>query len=81
MPGVVYFEGYQHNYVDNEICATAQARGCYHHCFDAHVAHLHPLWRTAEWDETYRKGSAGAAADARLFQRRRSLWEREAVRA
>ena len=76
-PGRVYSAAYHHNYVDNELCATAFARGCYYHCFGAEVRHLHPLWHSAEWDDTYRLGQAMASRDARMFESRRHLWERE----
>lgn len=80
-PGTVYSDAYTHNYVDNELVATAIARGCYHHAFDAILEHRHPLWRTAPDDETYRLGQQHAARDARLFESRRHLWERERVEA
>ena len=81
MPGRVYSAEYAHNYVDNELCATALARGCYYHCHDAHVRHLHPLWRNAPDDATYQLGRRLMARDARLFESRRHLWERERVPA
>ena len=80
-PGMVYWPGYSHNYVDNELCATAIQRGCYHHCHTAVVEHLHPLWRSAADDETYRRGGATANMDARLFESRRRIWEHERVAA
>lgn len=80
-PGRVYSSVYAHNYVDNELCATALARGCYYHCFDAVVAHLHPLWQTAEWDATYHLGRERMALDARLFESRKHLWLNERVPA
>jgi len=72
--GKVYFEGYDHQYVDVELVETAMARGCYAHCSGAVVEHLHPLWRKGADDKTYRKGQAHRAADARLYQSRRHLW-------
>lgn len=77
--GKVYFEGYDHQFVDVELVETAMQRGCYAHCRDAVVEHLHPLWRKAETDATYRKGQANGKADARLYQSRRHLWLTEGV--
>lgn len=77
-PGQVYHEGYDHQYVDNELVATAMARGCYAHAHDAGVHHLHPLYdRTVRRDPTYDKGQAKGAEDRRLFESRRPLWENE----
>lgn len=69
-PGVVMFEGYDHNYVDRELCAAAQTRGVYHYAPDAVITHRHPLWKTAEWDDTYRKGHARIREDAALYEQR-----------
>lgn len=72
--GQVYFDGYDHQYVDVELCETAQARGCYAHASGSVIEHLHPLWRKGESDSTYRRGSSGGAKDRALYERRRSLW-------
>lgn len=77
-PGQVYHEGYDHQYVDNELVATAMARGCYAHAHDARVDHHHPLYdRSVVRDQTYAKGQAKGAEDRRLFESRRHLWENE----
>lgn len=80
-PGVVYHEGYDHQMVDNELVATAQARGCYAHAHDARVEHLHYLWRKSQRDSTYEKGRRGGQRDLRLFNSRKHLWENERVTA
>lgn len=77
--GKVYFEGYRHNQVDVELVQTAMQRGCYAHAHNSRVKHQHPLWRTAEWDPTYRKAMEGVDEDRRLYERRRPLWELEHV--
>lgn len=73
--GLILHEGYDHQFVDTELVATAKARGLYAHA-DAIVRHHHPIRRRASMDDTYRKGQRGSVADARLFRRRRPLWER-----
>ena len=73
--GSVYFEGYSHQFVDNELVATAMARGCYAHAHRSRVIHLHPLWRTAPMDGTYERALADGATDRLLFESRRGLWE------
>lgn len=80
-PGTVYHQGYDHQYVDVELCQTAMSRGCYAHAHGSVIEHLHPLWRKGEQDATYRRGSSGALADRRLYERRRRLWESQAVMA
>jgi hypothetical protein len=80
-PGMVYWPGYDHNGVDVELVETAKARGCYAHAHDAIIEHLHPLWRKAEEDATYRKGMTRARQDHRLVEARRRIWERERVTA
>ncbi len=80
MPGQVYFEGYDHNYVDVELVETAKARGCYAHAHNSRIEHRHPLWdRSVTKDETYAKGRAGFQADRALYESRKHLWERERV--
>jgi hypothetical protein len=73
-PGVVFHEGYGHQYTDSELVELARSRGCYAHAGRAVVRHRHPFWGTATDDETYRRGQATAAADQRLFLRRRRAW-------
>ena len=81
-PGQVYCELYDHQWVDTELVATAQARGCYVHAHEARVEHLHPIFnRAVASDATYRKGQARGLEDRRLFASRMHLWEQEAVRA
>lgn len=80
-PGVVYHDGYDHQFVDTELVATARARGCYAHVKTAVVEHMHPLWGKGERDATYAKGLERGAADRRLFESRRHLWARERAAA
>lgn len=72
-PGIL-FEGYDHSWVDNEFIATAEARGAYAYCADAHVRHEHPLNDTAPDDETYRKGRERFHEDRHIFEGRQALW-------
>ena len=77
-PGQIYCELYDHQFVDNELVATAMARGCYAHAHDAVVEHRHPLYNhTVKRDTTYAKGQARGREDHALFQSRRHLWEQE----
>jgi hypothetical protein len=74
-PGVVLHEGYDHNFVDRELCEVAASRKRYAFAAQSVVQHRHPLWRTADWDPTYHKALARFSEDQRLFVRRSRLWK------
>jgi len=69
-PGVVYHEGYAHQYCDTELVTCAQARGQWAFAHDSKVEHLHPYWRKGQMDDTYKRGLATSREDAALFQER-----------
>lgn len=73
-PGVVLHEGYDHNFVDRELCHVAQSRKAFTFARHARVRHYHPLWRTAPHDSTYKKALARFREDQRLFLSRAHLW-------
>ena len=73
-PGVLLHEGYDHNFVDRELCHLAQSRGQYAFAKDSVVRHKHPLWRTARWDATYRKALDKFHEDRMLFLERSVQW-------
>lgn len=70
----VLFEGYPHEFVDDEFVGTARHRGAF--AFAAHsiVEHLHPHWGKAPTDELYDGQARRMRAGRRLFERRRRLW-------
>lgn len=74
-PGVVLHEGYDHNFVDRELCEVAKHRRRYKFARNSVVEHRHPLWRTAPWDPTYRKALARFRDDQKLFAERSPLWK------
>lgn len=73
-PGVVYHEGYDHQYCDTELIELAVQRDCFRFAKDAHVEHLHPFWGKGEMDAVYRKGQRASQADAKLFQQRKRAY-------
>jgi hypothetical protein len=73
-PAKIFHEGYDHQWVDAELVATAKARGQWVFCRGSIVEHLHPFWGKAERDATYEKALAHGAADRVLFNRRSRLW-------
>jgi hypothetical protein len=74
-PGPVLWEGYDHNFVDRELCGVAQQRGVYVFARHSRVKHNHMLWRTAAADDTYNKALRHFTADQKLFYRRAHLWD------
>lgn len=82
-PGVVFHEGYGHQYVDNELIELAKHRGCYAHALRSVVRHDHPFFAPrrsradALMDDTYRKGQSTSVADRKLWLQRRRLIGRD----
>lgn len=73
-PGHLVHEGYDHNFVDRELCHLAESRGKYAFAEKAEVLHLHPNWRSARMDATYRKGTRGFREDQKIFFLRGHRW-------
>lgn len=73
-PGVVLHEGYDHNWVDDELVGVARHRGVFAFAARSKVEHLHPHWRKSRMDATYRKGLRRFDADRKLNQERAHLW-------
>jgi hypothetical protein len=70
-PGVVYFEGYDHQCVDNELCIAATKRKQWAFAKESKVQHLHPIFdKTISMDDTYRRGLAKGKEDIALLQSR-----------
>lgn len=73
-PGEVLCEAYPHEFVDDELVATAKVRESWAFADDAVVEHLHYAWDKAPRDELYAEMRSRMAHGRRLFQRRRHLW-------
>lgn len=69
-PGVVYHEGYHHQYVDTEMVTVAQARGRWAFAHGSIVEHLHPFWKKSKMDDTYRRALSSGHLDSKLFMKR-----------
>ncbi len=79
-PGKLLHEGYPHEYVDDELVATAKLRGAWRYAAGAVVEHLHPSWGKAPTDELYAAQARRMIEGRRLFARRRRLWARKPSR-
>lgn len=73
-PGKIFHEGYPHEFVDDELIATARLRGRYAHAAGSLVEHLHPLYGKAPTDALYDAHAERMRAGRRVFRRRRHLW-------
>lgn len=69
-PGVIYHEGYSHNFVDCELSVLARYRGVFKFVRAAVIEHQHPLHTRAPLDATYKAGLADFDADRALFVER-----------
>lgn len=77
----VVHEGYQHQWVDTELCETAKARGQWAFAKDSRVEHLHPFWHKGRMDATYVKALSTPHEDHRLWGQRRHMWQPAAIAA
>lgn len=77
-PGLIYHEGYWHQFVDNEATETAKWRDCFAAAADSVVQHMHPIYqlpgeKRVELDDTYRLGQAHRDEDSTLWRQRRRM--------
>lgn len=64
-------EGYDHNFVDDELVLLALLTESFAAAPNARIEHLHPFWEKGQMDGTYRLGQRYFHQDRRLFLRRR----------
>jgi hypothetical protein len=70
-PGVVYYEGYDHQAVDNELCYAATKRNEWAFAKESRVQHRHPIFdKSVGMDDTYRRALARGKEDIRLLRER-----------
>jgi len=78
--GFFLHEGYDHNFVDRELCHLAQHRGVYAYAQRSIVKHHHPLHDShTRMDATYRKGLRNFHEDQLLFFQRAAEWNYEGL--
>ena len=76
-PGVVYHEGYDHQFVDLELCKAAMDRGEWSFARRSVVRHLHPLFnKSVSMDQTYEKALGKGSQDAAIYRERLQVWQR-----
>lgn len=77
-PGVVYHEGYEHQWVDTEAVRAAMDRGQWAFARRSVVRHHHPFFdKTVGMDDTYRKALGDASHDSALYRQRLQEWTRQ----
>lgn len=74
--GAIFCELYDHQYVDNEFCDTAMARREWVFCRRSIVEHLHPHWKLAPVDATYKKALRHGAQDLSLYGQRSKIFQK-----
>ena len=72
-PGILH-EGYPHEYVDDELVATARRRNAFAHAAAAHVEHLHPMAGKAPMDPMYAQQARRMDRGRIIFRQRQRLW-------
>lgn len=70
----ILFEGYAHEYVDDELIGTAKKRQAWAYARDSVVEHLHPHWGKAPMDDLYRRQRQRMTLSRHIFMRRSKLW-------
>jgi hypothetical protein len=73
-PGKLLHEGYPHEWVDDELVATAKHRAAWAFARESHVEHLHPNWGKAALDPLYAAQRSRIRAGRRMFRDREHLW-------
>ena len=68
--GLVFHEGYDHQWVDNEFIETAKFRKAWAFSAGSVVEHFHPHWGNAHTDPTYRKATRATRKDMLLYRER-----------
>jgi hypothetical protein len=79
-PEVAFHPGYQHNFADTEMFATAMKYGQYARAPESVVEHLHPIFgaRNARpWDATYTNAQAQWNIDSQRFHDRMEALKNE----
>lgn len=80
-PGKALHEGYDHNFVDDELVATAKLRRAWGFAGSAKVEHLHFHWKKGLGnDTTYQLGLRRFERDRALFNQRSQLWKQRGRR-
>jgi hypothetical protein len=69
-PGSIVHQGYAHGWSDWEWSTKAHAEGAFVYAPDCVIEHMHPVWKRAEFDETYVAARRGTKAGRQLFARR-----------
>jgi hypothetical protein len=72
--GCVLYEGYPHEWVDDELVGTAKHRGAWAMALDSHVEHLHPNWGKAPADALYRQQTMRMRIGQGIYTQRMGLW-------
>lgn len=73
-PGKILYEGYPHEFVDDEFIETAKWRGAWAFSKESKVEHLHPNWKKSAMDPIYAEQVQRMNKGRVLFDLRKKLW-------
>lgn len=73
-PRAIYHEGYPHEYVDDELVATAVKRDAWAFAAGSKVEHLHPSWGKAPMDDLYADQRRRMREGRKVYGKRQRLW-------
>jgi glycosyltransferase involved in cell wall biosynthesis len=74
-PGVIFHEGYHHNFVETEVWMLATYRGVAKYAKRSIIEHLHPDWGKRDEDSTDAKGQhQNRLEDRDLYRERMAAW-------
>lgn len=73
-PGKLLHEGYPHEFVDDELVATARHRGAFVFAARSIVEHLHPMCSKAPMDDLYAGQGHRMKVGRKVYERRVPLW-------
>jgi glycosyltransferase involved in cell wall biosynthesis len=74
-PGIIFHEGYHHNFVETEIWKLARCRGVAKFAKRSIIEHLHPDWGKRDEDSTDERGHrTNWDEDLDLFRERMAPW-------
>lgn len=77
-PGVVYHEGYDHQWIDTESVKAAMDRRQWAFAHQSLVVHHHPIYdRSVKMDDTYTKALGDARHDKQLYEQRLKQWSQQ----
>lgn len=71
----ILYEGYWHEYVDDEFVQTAISRDAFKFAYRSRVEHMHPWWGKAPTDQMYKMMAKRCDDGVPIYAERQKLWK------